>query len=129
MAEVIGVRFRQVGKVYYFDPAGIQAQKTDCVIVETARGIECGEVAMENRQVDDESIVKPLKKVIRKATAEDLVQVRKNQTAGWISGSWSRIWRRSFGRGLSCGKLACGTKPRCWGDWASAGGRFAAPPF
>ncbi len=79
MAEVIGVRFRQVGKVYYFDPAGIQAQKTDCVIVETARGIECGEVAMENRQVDDESIVKPLKKVIRKATAEDLVQVRKNQ--------------------------------------------------
>ena len=79
MAEVIGVRFRQVGKVYYFDPAGIQAQKTDCVIVETARGTECGEVAMENRQVDDENIVKPLKKVIRKATAEDLVQVRKNQ--------------------------------------------------
>ncbi|MCI9406366.1 MAG: stage 0 sporulation family protein [Oscillospiraceae bacterium] len=79
MAEVIGVRFKQVGKVYYFDPDGIEVQKTDSVIVETARGIECGEVAMENRQVGDESIVKPLKKVIRKATGEDLAQVRKNQ--------------------------------------------------
>ena len=49
MAEVIGVRFKQVGKVYYFDPAGVQVQKEDSVIVETARGVECGEVAMENR--------------------------------------------------------------------------------
>ena len=79
MAEVIGVRFKQVGKVYYFDPAGVQVQKEDSVIVETARGVECGEVAMENRQVSDESVVKPLKKVIRKATKEDLAQVRKNQ--------------------------------------------------
>ena len=79
MAEVICVRFKQVGKVYYFDPAGVQVQKEDSVIVETARGVECGEVAMENRQVSDESIVKPLKKVIRKATKEDLAQVRKNQ--------------------------------------------------
>ena len=62
MAEVIGVRFKQVGKVYYFDPDGITAQKGDYVIVETARGIECGEVAMENRQVSDDNIVKPLKK-------------------------------------------------------------------
>ena len=79
MAEVIGVRFKQVGKVYYFDPDGITAQKGDYVIVETARGIECGEVAMENRQVSDENIVKPLKKVIRSATPEDLAQVKKNQ--------------------------------------------------
>ena len=79
MAEVIGVRFKQVGKVYYFDPAGVQVQKEDSVIVETARGVECGEVAMENRQGSDESVVKPLKKVIRKATKEDLAQVRKNQ--------------------------------------------------
>ena len=79
MAEVIGVRFKQVGKVYYFDPVGVQVQKEDSVIVETARGVECGEVAMENRQVSDESVVKPLKKVIRKATKEDLAQVRKNQ--------------------------------------------------
>lgn len=60
-------------------PAGIQVQKGDSVIVETARGVECGEVAMENRQVSDESIVKPLKQVIRKATREDLAQVRRNQ--------------------------------------------------
>ena len=79
MAEVIGVRFKQVGKVYYFDPAGIQVKKEDHVIVETARGVECGEVAMENRQVSDDNIVKPLKKVIRKATEEDLAQMRKNQ--------------------------------------------------
>ena len=79
MAEIIGVRFKQVGKVYYFDPAGIQVQKGDSVIVETARGVECGEVAMEKRQVSDESIVKPLKQVIRKATREDLAQVRRNQ--------------------------------------------------
>ena len=79
MAEVIGVRFKQVGKVYYFDPDGITAQKGDYVIVETARGIECGEVAMENRQVSDDNIVKPLKKVIRSATPEDLAQVKKNQ--------------------------------------------------
>ena len=63
--------------MYYFDPAGVPVQKEDSVIVETARGVECGEVAMENRQVSDESIVKPLKKVIRKATKEDLAQVRK----------------------------------------------------
>ena len=79
MAQVIGVRFKQVGKVYYFDPDGIPLQKEDHVIVETARGVECGEVAMEIRQVSDESIVKPLKKVIRKATKDDLAQVRKNR--------------------------------------------------
>ena len=79
MAEVIGVRFKQVGKVYYFDPAGIQVKKEDHVIVETARGVECGEVVMENRQVSDDNIVKPLKKVIRKATEEDLAQMRKNR--------------------------------------------------
>lgn len=78
MAEVIGIRFKQVGKVYYFDPDGIQVIQGESVIVETARGIECGEVAMENRQVADENIVKPLKKVIRKASPEDLIQVRKN---------------------------------------------------
>ena len=54
MAEVIGVRFKDVGKVYFFDPDGKQLKKFDKVIVETARGIECGEVAAENREVEDE---------------------------------------------------------------------------
>ena len=79
MKKVISVRFKDNGKTYYFDPADTPIQTGDYVIVETARGVECGEVAMENRQVSDESIVKPLKKVIRKATKEDLAQVRKNQ--------------------------------------------------
>ena len=49
MAEVIGVRFKEVGKIYYFDPDGQTLKKGDRVIVETVRGIECGEVTMENR--------------------------------------------------------------------------------
>ncbi|MBC8571326.1 PSP1 domain-containing protein [Zongyangia hominis] len=78
MTEVIGVRFKSVGKVYYFDPDGVAIQKGQFVIVETARGIECGEVAMGNRAVDDQEIVKPLKKVIRVATPEDLKHVEDN---------------------------------------------------
>ncbi len=78
MIEVIGVRFKSVGKVYYFDPNGVQIPKGQSVIVETARGIECGEVAMGNRAVDEEEIVKPLKKVIRVATEEDLRHVEDN---------------------------------------------------
>lgn len=79
MAEVIGVRFKNVGKVYYFDPDGNNLKKGDMVIVETSRGVECGEVAMENRQVDDESIVQPLKKLIRIANQEDLKKLAENQ--------------------------------------------------
>jgi len=79
MAEVIGVRFKNVGKVYYFDPDGKQINKGQFVIVETARGIECGEVAMENRQIADESIVHPLKMVIRVADENDLKRVEENK--------------------------------------------------
>lgn len=78
MAEVIGVRFKNVGKVYYFSPNGIHFEKGCHVIVETARGVECGEVVMENREVDDKSIVHPLKQVIRAATEKDLKQVEAN---------------------------------------------------
>lgn len=79
MAEVIGVRFKEVGKVYYFDPNGVQMKKGDMAIVETARGVECGEVAMENREIDDKDIVHPLKKMIRKATHGDLKKVEENR--------------------------------------------------
>jgi cell fate regulator YaaT (PSP1 superfamily) len=78
MTEVIGIRFKSVGKVYYFDPNHIKFIIGDRVIVETARGIECGEVVMPNREVSDESIIKPLKSVIRTATAEDLAKVEDN---------------------------------------------------
>ncbi len=79
MAEIVGVRFKEVGKVYYFDPDGANLKKGDKVIVETARGIECGEVAMDNRIVDDEEIVHPLKMIIREATEEDLKTVEENK--------------------------------------------------
>ncbi len=65
MATVVGVRFKTVGKVYYFDPAGEDYPLGSRVIVESSRGIECGEVAMKSREVPDDSVVKPLKTVIR----------------------------------------------------------------
>ncbi len=79
MAEVIGVRFKQVGKIYYFDPVDIEFTAGEYVIVETARGVECGEVAMANRDEPDENIVHPLKQVIRKATDEDLKHLEENK--------------------------------------------------
>ncbi len=79
MAFVIGVRFREVGKIYYFDPDGIELQKGEYVIVETSRGVECGEVAMANRSISDDEISYPLKKLIRKATEDDLKKVSENK--------------------------------------------------
>ena len=79
MAEVIGVRFKEVGKIYYFDPDGQELNKGDRVIVETVRGVECGEVALENREISDEEIVKPLKKLIRKADEKDLRTLEENK--------------------------------------------------
>ncbi|MDP4120660.1 MAG: stage 0 sporulation family protein [Bacillota bacterium] len=79
MAEIIGVRFKDAGKVYYFDPDDQQLVPGDMVVVETARGIECGEVATANRQIPDNDIVHPLKKLIRKATAEDISHLEENK--------------------------------------------------
>src|SRR5659263_698110 len=79
MTEVIGIRFKSVGKVYYFDPSGINFGVGSKAIVETARGIECGEVVLANRVVEDESIVNPLKSVIRAATTEDVEKVAENR--------------------------------------------------
>ena len=79
MVSVIGVRFRYAGKIYYFDPAGIDIKPGEKVIVETARGVECGEVVIPLREVDDSEVVAPLKKVMRKATEEDLQHVEENR--------------------------------------------------
>ncbi|MCH5299105.1 MAG: stage 0 sporulation family protein [Ruminococcus sp.] len=79
MAEVIGVRFKEVGKIYYFDPKGIELEQGDRVIVETARGIECGIVAIPNKDVPDEEIVHPLKPLIRKANDNDLGHIEENK--------------------------------------------------
>ena len=78
MPEIIGVRFRSAGKVYYFDPGGVAVDKGDKVIVETARGIECGETVIPNRQIPDGEFSQPLKKMIRKAGGDDLIRVEQN---------------------------------------------------
>ena len=79
MSEVVGIRFKEVGKIYYFDPIGAKLNKGDNVIVETVRGLECGEVAQGNKEVSDDEIVKPLKPIVRVATEEDLKVVEKNK--------------------------------------------------
>lgn len=79
MAEIIGVRFRNIGKIYYFDPAGVTADVGEHVIVDTSRGVECGEVALENREISDAEVVAPLKKIIRKATEDDYKKIEQNK--------------------------------------------------
>lgn len=79
MAEVIGVRFKEVGKIYYFDPKKTKLKTGEKVIVETARGIECGVVALANKNVPDEEIIHPLKPLIRKANDNDLAHIEENK--------------------------------------------------
>lgn len=79
MVKVIGVRFRRAGKVYYFDPADYEITKGDCVIVETARGVEFGHVVLAPKEVADEDVVQPLKTVIRKATDDDFAIEQRNR--------------------------------------------------
>lgn len=79
MKNVIGVRFRTAGKVYYFDPQGLDFKRNDHVIVETARGVEYGTVVMPPTDVEDEKVIQPLKPVIRKATEEDAKTEEKNR--------------------------------------------------
>ena len=71
MKNIIGVRFKKLGKIYFFNPKGLRIRKGDKVIVETAQGEEYGEVVIPNRRVEDDKIVTPLKKVIRIATYKD----------------------------------------------------------
>lgn len=78
MAKIVGIRFRNFGKVYYFEPLNIQFQKGDGVIVETTRGVEFGTCVIANKEVSDDEIVQPLKPVIRKATEKDYETNSKN---------------------------------------------------
>lgn len=79
MVNVIGVRFRSAGKIYYFDPAGFDIKQGDNVIVETARGVEYGKVVLGIRGIEDDKIIQPLKPVIRQATQEDDEIEKKNK--------------------------------------------------
>ena len=71
MKNIVGVRFKRLGKIYFFDPKDLKLEKKDYVIVETSQGDEYGEVLIPNRYIDNEKILQPLKKVIRKATEKD----------------------------------------------------------
>ncbi len=78
MAEIIGVRLKKNGSIYYFDPNGKAVNKNQAVIVETAQGIRYGVVELENRMMDDEKINFEIKPLIRIATQEDTIQYEKN---------------------------------------------------
>ena len=79
MTEIIGVRFKRTGKTYYFAPGSPAPEVGMQVIVETARGVECGEVVMGSRMVEDDKIIPPLKPIIRIATEKDLKIVEQNR--------------------------------------------------
>ena len=79
MKEIVGIRFKKVGKIYYFAPGDIKTKLGDKVIVETVRGLECGDVVIANRTIDDKSFAAALKPIIRIATAEDMAVLEKNK--------------------------------------------------
>lgn len=79
MTKIIGVRFQQAGKIYYFDPLDYEVEMASHVIVETARGVEMGTVLIPPKDIEDGGIVKPLKPIIRVATEEDEQIVERNK--------------------------------------------------
>lgn len=79
MTNIIGVRFRKAGKIYFFDPDGKIVSQGEHVIVETSMGMEYGEVVIANRELPQEKIVAPLKKIIRIATSNDAKQNEENK--------------------------------------------------
>jgi len=79
LAKVVGIRFKKAGKIYYFLPGGQDLKPNDHVIVETARGMEFGNVVLPLREIPADEIVAPLKEVLRKATIEDEEQYAGNE--------------------------------------------------
>lgn len=78
MAEIIGVKFKKTGKMYYFDPKGKKISKNQPVIVETSQGIRYGIVEVENKTIADEKINFEIRSILRLATKEDTIQYKKN---------------------------------------------------
>ena len=77
MADIVGVRFKRAGKVYYFDPAGIDLEVKDSVVVKTIRGLELGQVIIAPQQVLASELSEPLKPIVRKATPEDIERAKE----------------------------------------------------
>ena len=96
MEKVVGVRFRNVGKIYYFNPKNYKVKVGDHVIVETARGVEYGRVVLEPRSVKEDEVVHPLKEVLRVATKETM----SLRTAGRRKRLLRSARRRSVSMGL-----------------------------
>lgn len=78
MVTVAGIRFKTAGKVYYFDPDGLEVKAGDNVIVETARGLEFGTVTMDPSEIDEKEVVQPLKKILKLADLEDVAKHEEN---------------------------------------------------
>ncbi|MDM5329483.1 stage 0 sporulation family protein [Neobacillus sp. CF12] len=81
MYDVVGVRFKKAGKIYYFDPGDLSIEKDDFVIVETVRGVEYGKAVVPRKQVEEHDVVLPLKKVVRIADHKDRMIVEENKQA------------------------------------------------
>lgn len=77
MLNVVGVRFKPVGKIYYFDPNNLTLNIDDTVIVETAKGVEHGQIVLLDKQVDEDDVVLPLKKIVRVATSKDYLKLKR----------------------------------------------------
>ena len=77
MTEIVGIRFKRAGRVYYFDPAGIDLEVNDYVVVNTGRGLELGRVVISPKQVLADEVTKPLKPVVRKAEADDIKRTQE----------------------------------------------------
>lgn len=82
MTEIIAIKFKKDGRAYYFDPDGKKFHDGERVVVETAKGVECGYASGTNRMIPDEQVVAPLKKVIRSATEADLKRIEENKEKG-----------------------------------------------
>jgi len=79
MTDIVGIRFKKAGRIYYFDPTDIELEVDDCVVVETSRGQEVGFVVIAPRQVLDSEITRPLKPVLRKAETEEIESAQESE--------------------------------------------------
>ena len=98
--EIVGVRFKEHGKTYYFDPCGLKLAANESVIVETARGLEYGVLAMGNKIVPSKDVVLPLRPVIRKATADDTERYKTNKEKEKIAEEICLRKIKEFGLGM-----------------------------
>ena len=98
MTTIIGVRFKSDGKMYYFDPQGLEIAPGTGVIVETARGVEYGDCVQGNTDMPDQRVVQPLKRVVHVATRTDMKTLERNKSVP--TGRLLSASRRSRDRGL-----------------------------